>query len=141
MVKRSSGRGGKSDNTLWIIGGIAVAAAVIFYVYHQASTGLRAASTGAAANKSGVVAKCVGSSGCGHSQKQKAEMPAIKAKVGDKATVEYHDAASEQGKKLAAENKIAGVPTCVVYKHGSKVGEWSGFMEADHFLKKLDSYL
>ncbi len=49
--------------------------------------------------------------------------------------------ASEQGKKLAAENKIAGVPTCVVYKHGSKVGEWSGFMEADHFLKKLDSYL
>ena len=96
---------------------------------------------GAGSSASGVVAKCVGADWCGYSKKQMAEMDGIKAKVGNKAAVEYHDAATEQGKKLVADNKIAGFPTCVVHKNGAKVGEWSGFVKADDFLKKLESYL
>ena len=135
MVKR--GRASKSDNTLWVLGAVAVAAVVGFYIYRQAAEGVKAVGTG----KSGVAAKCVGADWCGYSKKQMAEMDTIKAKVGGKATVEYHDAATDQGKKLVADNKIAGFPTCIVHKNGSKVGEWSGFAKADDFLKKLESYL
>ena len=141
MAKRSSMRGGKSDNTLWILGALAVAAAVGFYIYRQSADGVKAVGALTGAGKGGVVAKCVGADWCGYSKKQMAEMDAIKAKVGGKATVEYHDAATDQGKKLVAENKIGGFPTCIVHKNGSKVGEWSGFTKADDFLKKLESHL
>ena len=137
MVKRGA-RGGKKNDSLWIL--VALAAAVAAGVYFYKRSGAGAASSAPSAD-SGVVAKAVGADWCGYSKKQQAEMDAIKAKVGAAATVEYHDAETPEGKALVSDNKIGGFPTVIVYKNGVKAGDWSGFAKADDFLKKLESYL
>jgi thiol-disulfide isomerase/thioredoxin len=135
MVKRGALR-----NKL-LIGAAILAALGIGYFIYRRSYDVMASAGVAAGASAGVVAKVVGADWCGYSKKQMGEMDSIKAKVAGSAVVEYHDADSEEGKSLVGANQINGFPSVIVYKNGQKKGEWSGFADADAFMKKLESYL
>ena len=137
MVKR----GGAALSKNRILFGVIVLATIAFgyYVYRRTYATMSDAADASASE--GLVAKVVGAEWCGYSKKQQGEMDAIKAKVGGSCVVEYHDADSEEGKSLVGANQINGFPSVIVYKNGNKAGEWSGFADADAFVKKLESYL
>lgn len=76
---------------------------------------------------------------CGHCQQMEPVIEDIKTLL--QGEVSFYELDIDENTELAGEQKIEGTPTFILYKNGHEVWRWSGEIEGNTLLSKIQSYI
>lgn len=75
---------------------------------------------------------------CGHCQRMEPVVEDIKTMLQNDIPVYQLDI--DENSELAQQEQIEGTPTFIIYKNGQEVWRWSGEIEGNTLLAKIQSY-